>query len=165
MRRFKKKKIILGIDPGLATTGYGLIQKEGSKINFLAGGCIITKASDSLAKRLFIIYQEIIKIIKNYKPDLLAVEELFFAKNVKTALKVSKVEGIIYLTSCLLKIPLQVFTPLQVKQAITGYGRADKIQMQKMVKILLNLDNIPKPDDMADALAIAITCGQTKKFI
>ncbi|MBI4653297.1 crossover junction endodeoxyribonuclease RuvC [Candidatus Kuenenbacteria bacterium] len=161
--------IIIGIDPGLATTGYGIIQVQSPKpmlskvepFKVQSYGCIYTNLKFSTIERLEKIHWELKKIIKKYRPDKIAVEELFFAKNVKTALKVGEARGVILLTIKQNKIPFFEFTPLQVKQAITGYGRASKDQIQKMIKVILNLKEIPKPDDAADALAIAITCAQT----
>ncbi|HTW97003.1 MAG TPA: crossover junction endodeoxyribonuclease RuvC [Candidatus Methylomirabilis sp.] len=151
-------KIIIGIDPGLADTGYGLIEKgKGGKITCLAYGSIKTKAGLPIAERLEILNIELEKIIKKYQPALAAVEELFFQNNVKTAIAVGAARGVILLTCRQNKIPLAELTPLQVKQTISGYGRADKMQVQKMVKLLLNLKEIPRPDDAADALAIAIS--------
>lgn len=157
--------IILGIDPGLATTGYGIINETRNKkqeIELIVCGCINTSSKFSTIERLEKIYRELKKIIKKYKPDKIAVEELFFAKNVKTALKVGEARGVILLTIKQASVPFSEFTPLQVKQAITGYGRASKQQIQKMIKVLLKLQEIPKSDDAADALAVAITCAQTK---
>ena len=164
MSSSKKNKIILGIDPGLATTGYGIIILSSHKIQCLNYGHITTLSKEPFGQRLKKIHDELKKIIKKYKPKIIALEELFFAKNIKTALKVGQARGVIFLTAYKFDIPVQEFTPLQVKQALTGYGRADKTQIQKMVKALLHLKNIPKPDDAADALAVAITCSQTKKF-
>ncbi|MFH1838146.1 MAG: crossover junction endodeoxyribonuclease RuvC [Candidatus Kuenenbacteria bacterium] len=156
--------LILGIDPGLATTGYGIINETKQEMKLIVYGCINTVPSFSTIERLEKIHQELKKIIKKYKPDKIAVEELFFAKNAKTALKVGEARGVILLTIRQNKIPFFEFTPLQVKQAITSYGRASKQQIQKMIKIILNLKEIPSPDDAADALAIAITCAQTKEM-
>jgi crossover junction endodeoxyribonuclease RuvC len=157
--------IILGIDPGLATTGYGIInENKKQKIELITYGHIITDSNILMIERLEKIHQEFKKIIKKYKPDRVAVEELFFAKNVKTALKVGEARGVILLTIRQARVPFFEFTPLQVKQAITSYGRASKNQVQKMIKAILNLKEIPKPDDAADALAIAITCAQTNCF-
>jgi crossover junction endodeoxyribonuclease RuvC len=151
---------ILGIDPGLATTGYGIIKSQKSKVKSQKFGCITTDSKLLTSERLEKIHKELKKIIKKYKPSKVAVEELFFAKNIKTAMKVGEARGVILLTAKEMKIPVFEFTPLQVKLAITGYGRASKIQMQKMVKVLLGLKEIPKPDDAADALAVAITCDR-----
>ncbi|MEK7166946.1 MAG: crossover junction endodeoxyribonuclease RuvC [Patescibacteria group bacterium] len=154
--------IILGIDPGLAITGYGIINETKQGINLIAYGCINTSSKFSAIERLEKIYQELRKIIKKYNPEKIGVEKLFFAKNAKTALMVGEARGVILLTIKQAKVPFFEFTPLQVKQAITTYGRASKQQIQKMIKLILNLKEIPKPDDAADALAIAITCSQTK---
>ena len=174
---------ILGIDPGLASTGFGIIQsyklprprsakrggqttpaslREAGRANYklVNYGCISTDPRFSIAERLEKIHKELTKIIKKYKPSKTAIEELFFAKNTKTAMKVGEARGVILLTAKEMKIPIFEFTPLQVKLAITSYGRASKSQMQKMVKVLLRLEEIPKPDDAADALATAITCAQ-----
>lgn len=151
--------IILGIDPGTAIIGYGLIEKTNNKLVLIDYGCIRTSADLSTADRLVILNKELEKLLKKYKPSAVAVEDIFFFKNLKTVIKVSQARGVILLTIAKLKIPVYEFTPLQIKQAVTCYGRADKIQVQKMVKALLNLRDIPKPDDAADALAIAICCG------
>lgn len=156
--------IILGIDPGLAQTGYAILKVNDKKIKSISFGCLKTSAKLSLEKRINKIYDHLKKIIKKYKPNKIAVEQLFFCKNVKTALKVGQARGIIYLIASQAKIPISEFTPLQVKQTLTGYGRAEKSQIQKMLKILFNLKNIPQPDDAADALAIAYCCFQTKEF-
>lgn len=153
--------IILGIDPGTATTGYGVIKKDGQKITVIDHGCILTPAKTPLPDRLEDISNQLVKIIEKYNPDQAAVEELFFAANSKTAIAVGQARGVILLE--LRKAGLSVFeyTPLEVKMALTGYGRADKNQIQQMVKALLFLKEIPKPDDAADALAIAMCHAQT----
>jgi crossover junction endodeoxyribonuclease RuvC len=151
-------KIILGIDPGIADTGFGVIEKgAGGKISCVAYGSIKTKAGTPMAERLEILHNELEKIIKKYQPVLASVEELFFQNNAKTAIIVGQARGVILLTCRKNKVPIVELTPLQVKQTIAGFGRADKLQVQKMVKLLLNLKEIPKPDDAADALAIAIS--------
>jgi crossover junction endodeoxyribonuclease RuvC len=151
-------KVILGIDPGIADTGYGLIEKgKGGKIIPLAYGSIKTKAGLPVAERLEILHDELEKIIQKYQPALAAVEELFFYNNAKTAIVVGEARGVILLTCRKNKLPIVELTPLQVKQTISGFGGADKKQVQKMVKLLLGLKEIPKPDDAADALAIAIS--------
>lgn len=160
----KNIKIVLGIDPGIAITGYGLITIEKNKASLVACGTITTSAHEPFGQRLNTIYTTLTKIIKKYRPDEVAIEELFFAKNAKTALKVGQARGVAWLAAWQQHLPIREFTPLQVKQAITGYGFAPKLQMQKMVKLLLNLKKIPQPDDIADALAIAICSAQTKKF-
>lgn len=149
-------KIILGIDPGLADTGYGLIELKGSTIKFLSCGVIKTEAKLALADRLLILYQDLINLINQHQPDLAVVEELFFNKNIKTALMVSQARGVSLLAFKQKNIPLISLTPLQVKQAVCAYGRAPKEQVQKMVQKILKLKSIPQPDDAADALAIAI---------
>lgn len=169
--------IILGIDPGTATTGYGVIRKnpKGKKtpkngVGFerLAHGVIKTSNIHHAAVRLTQIYKELNKIIKEHQPTLVAVESLFFFKNLKTAMPVSQARGVILLAIARKKLPIFEFTPLQVKMIITGYGRADKKDVQKTIKELLSLKEIPRPDDAADALGIAICCGlnhiKTKKL-
>lgn len=148
--------VILGIDPGIADTGFGIIKKDEAKITCLMYGSIKTPAKTDIADRLETISNDLNVLIKKYKPDLIAVEQLFFAKNVKTALVVGQARGVVLLTAKQNNIPLTEFTPLQVKQAVTTYGKADKTQIQRMVKMILGLSKIPKPDDAADALAIAI---------
>jgi crossover junction endodeoxyribonuclease RuvC len=151
-------KVILGIDPGIADTGFGVIEKgKGGKLSCLTYGSIKTKAGLPMAERLEILHDELEKIIKKYQPALASVEELFFQNNAKTAIIVGEARGVILLVCRKSKIPIVELTPLQVKQTIAGFGRADKLQVQKMVKLLLNLKEIPKPDDAADALAIAIS--------
>jgi crossover junction endodeoxyribonuclease RuvC len=149
--------IILGLDPGYATVGYGIIKKEGSKISAVAYGVIKTKAKREFSGRLLEIAKGVDEIIKKYKPELICIEKLFFFKNQKTAIDVGQARGALVLKIAEHHLPISEFTPLEVKQALTGYGRARKRQMQEMVKILLKLKNIPKPDDAADALAIAYT--------
>ena len=155
--------IILGIDPGLATTGYGVIKKvkkNGDKNNLicLGYGCIKTSPNLSIGDRLKKINNQLVKLINTYNPEILAIENLYFFKNLKTAIPVSQSKGIVLLKAAQKKIPVYEVTPLQAKMAVTGYGRADKKQVQRMVKVLLNLPEIPRPDDAADALAIAFSC-------
>ncbi len=154
--------LILGIDPGIADTGYGVLKKKANGFQCLAYGSIKTKAGIALQRRLEILHEELDKIINKYKPDLVSIEELFFCNNVKTALIVGQARGVVLLTAKLNKLPIVEFTPLQVKQAVSAYGKASKMQVQRMVKMILNLDEIPRPDDAADALAIAICAGNTK---
>ena len=153
--------IILGIDPGTANTGYGIIEKHKDNLKCLGYGCIKTKSSEDFPKRIEIIYDEIERLIKKWKPDIVAVENLFFFKNEKTAFSVGQARGAILLAAS--KNHKEIFetTPLEVKQAVSGYGKADKSQVQRMVKIILNLPEIPRPDDAADALAVSITCANT----
>ncbi|MCX6798244.1 MAG: crossover junction endodeoxyribonuclease RuvC [Candidatus Falkowbacteria bacterium] len=149
-------QIILGIDPGIADTGYGLIKEDGAQLSCLAYGSIKTKARTDLADRLADLYQQLDKLIKKYQPDSAAVEELFFNKNVRTALIVGQARGVVLLVLKQNKLPIIHFTPSQVKQAVSAYGQASKLQVQKMVKLILNLSELPRPDDAADALAIAV---------
>lgn len=153
-----KTKIILGIDPGLATTGYGVIEVNEQESKALAFGTIDTKKNTEFSDRLLIIYQELNKIIKKFKPQAAICEELFFCTNVKTAIAVGQARGVIILTLKKNNLPIYELTPLQIKQTITGYGKAEKKQMQKMVQLILKLKTMPKSDDAADALAIAL-CG------
>lgn len=156
--------IIIGVDPGTAITGYGVIESKGNKIKAIKYGCIATDKQSSTAERLGILYKELTKIIKKYKPKKIAVEDIFFFKNLKTAIKVSQARGVILAAAARIKIPIEEYTPLQIKQAVSGYGRADKKQIQKMVKVLLNLKEIPKPDDAADGLAAAICCAHSNNL-
>jgi len=158
--------IILGIDPGFAITGYAFLKIEapGNKITVLDYGCVKTAVGQALPERLFVIHQKITDLIKKNKPDKMAMEKIFFARNIKTAMAVSEARGIISLVAGQHNLPLIELTPLQVKQALTGYGQATKQQIQKMVKIILKLKEIPRPDDVADALAIALTASMTKNF-
>lgn len=150
------KMIILGVDPGIAIMGYGLINYEGNRLSVIDYGAVTTEPKSSMPERLSIIYRGLKDIINKYNPEAFSVEELFFNKNVKTALTVGHARGVILLAAYEAGLNIYEYTPLQVKQAIVGYGRAEKIQIQQMVKIILNLSSIPKPDDAADALAIAI---------
>lgn len=153
--------IIMGIDPGVAKLGYAFIEikKRGGKLKTIDYGCIITDPNLSVGDRLKKINNDLNKIIKKYKPTALAVENVYFFKNLKTALPVSQAKGVILLTAAKKGIPVYEFTPLQIKMAIVGYGRAEKKQIQKMVKVLLDLKEIPHSDDAADALGAAICCA------
>jgi len=159
--------IILGIDPGYAITGYAVINVDlKTKIITLVDyGCIFSSPKDIFPKRLLIVFDGIKGVINKYKPDKVAIEHIYFAKNAKTAIKVSEARGVITLAAAIENIDIFDFTPLQVKQAMTGYGRATKSQIQQMVKNILKLKDIPRPDDAADALAIALTCAQTNQAI
>jgi crossover junction endodeoxyribonuclease RuvC len=155
--------IILGVDPGTATTGYGIIEKAGSKYTLIDYGVILTPAKTELHHRLDTIFDELTEVIKKYNPEEVVVEELFFATNAKTAISVGQARGVILLAAKKQDKIIAEYTPLEVKMAITGYGKADKKQIQQMVKAILALKEIPKPDDAADALAIALCHGQTRK--
>ena len=154
--------IILGIDPGLANTGYGLIRYEKKKIELIDYGCVLTYKKDTFSLRIKKIYYKIKELIEKYNPHEVAIEEIFFNKNVRSALTVSKVHGMVAITVALMGLELYEYTPLQIKQATVGNGRAEKHQVQSMVKILLNLSEIPRPDHAADALAAAICHIHTK---
>lgn len=158
-------RIILGLDPGIADTGYGVICDDHGKITCLTYGSIKTSSKKDLSSRLELLFSELDKIIKKYKPEVSAVEQLFFSKNVKTALIVGQARGVILLALKQNNISFFEFTPGQVKQAVSCYGAANKAQVQKMVKVLLGLKEIPKPDDAADALAIAMCALNCKKYL
>jgi crossover junction endodeoxyribonuclease RuvC len=148
--------IVIGIDPGVARLGYGVIQVDKGVITPLCYGCIQTRAGKRQSERLLAIYTEITALFKRYPPDFLAIEKLFFTKNVTSAMSVSEVRGVILLAAEQHHIPVHEYTPNQVKLAITGSGSADKAQVQDMIRRLLHLDEVPKPDDAADGLSIAL---------
>ncbi|HZH92697.1 MAG TPA: crossover junction endodeoxyribonuclease RuvC [Tissierellaceae bacterium] len=156
--------VILGVDPGIATVGYGVVELIGNKYRVMDYGAILTPSDQIFPLRLKAVYDQLNDIIEKHRPDDLAIEELFFNKNVKTAIKVGHARGVQILAAVNHDLEVYEYTPLQVKQAVVGYGRAEKRQVQEMVKILLNLDKIPKPDDVADALAVAICHGSSLKF-
>jgi crossover junction endodeoxyribonuclease RuvC len=156
---------ILGIDPGFGRTGFAVIEKNQSDFKVKCYGCIETAICDPFVDRLKELHSELTKIIKKYQPTAAGVEDLFFAKNVKTAMKVGQARGVILLTLIEEKISVYEFTPLQVKQAVTGYGRAEKGQVEKMLKMIFKLEKKITPDDAADALAVALTCGVSMKFM
>lgn len=147
---------ILGIDPGIGRVGWGVITVQSSKLKVESYGCIETKAGLPVAKRLQEVYDGVVKIINAYQPVTLGIEELFFNTNAKTAFVVGQARGVILLASEQKKLSVGIYTPLQVKIAVAGYGRAEKRQVGQMVKTILKLPSIPKPDDTADALAVAI---------
>lgn len=165
MTATSKNSIILGIDPGFATTGFAFITETNKQIEVLDYGVITTATGQEFSERLKSLHLHLTALIKKYQPGVVAVEKLFFSKNVKTALDVAQARGVILLTAIQADLPLFEFTPLQVKQAICGYGRAEKCQIQNMVKNILHLTKIPKPDDAADALAVALTYWQSKIFL
>ena len=152
---------ILGIDPGIAIVGFGLIEADRGKTRLLNYGAITTPAGLPLARRLVQIEQDMEALIAQLKPDAIAVEELFFSNNITTGIAVAHGRGIILCTAEKSGVPLYEYTPMQVKQAVTGYGKAVKKQVQEMTRVLLHLPAIPKPDDTADALAMAITFCHT----
>lgn len=155
---------ILGVDPGFAITGYSIIDYIGNKFKLIDSGAILTKAGESFPLRLSKIYTDLGQIIDEYNPDAVSVEELFFNNNVKTAINVAQARGIVLVVGCQKNIPTFEYTPLQVKQAVVGYGRADKIQVQKMVQTILKVDKLPKLDDITDSMAIAICHAHSAKF-
>jgi len=148
--------VILGIDPGFATVGFGVIRAEGSRCVFVRCGAVTTKAGQRLSYRLSQIYDDITELIATFRPDAVAIEELFFNTNITTGISVAQGRGVIILACEKSGVPLYEYTPLQIKQAVTGYGRADKKQMMEMVKRLLDLPKPARPDDASDALAAAI---------
>ncbi|MBI3260779.1 crossover junction endodeoxyribonuclease RuvC [Candidatus Berkelbacteria bacterium] len=152
---------ILGIDPGTTRLGYGIIEAQNSKLKVQSYG-IIGYQAGTPPERLKAIYIGLTKLIKKHQPDRIGIEQLFFYKNQKTAMRVSQAHGVAMLTASLAGVPVAEFTPAQVKQAVSGYGAADKGQVQRAIKMVLKLKEIPKPDDAADALAVAITAAITQ---
>ena len=148
--------IFLGVDPGTAITGYGFIREDAGALQAVAFGTITTPSGQALPDRLVTLYTELTRLIALHRPASAAVEQLFFSRNVRTALAVGQARGVVLLALAQAGIPISEYTPLEVKQAVTGYGRADKQQVQEMVRLLMGLPEIPKPDDAADALAVAI---------
>jgi crossover junction endodeoxyribonuclease RuvC len=148
---------ILGLDPGIGRTGWGIVDVQSAKLQVQNFGCIETAKDLAVEKRLQELYEKISAILQEEKPEAFAIEELFFNTNTTTAMIVGQARGVVLLAAAQQRIPTAVYTPLQVKLAVTGYGRAEKKQVGQMVKALLGLSTIPKPDDTADALAIAIT--------
>lgn len=153
--------IILGIDPGYAIVGWGVLDYQGNQFKVLDYGAITTEADMNLFRRFQSIHQDLNEIIEKYHPDAMAIEELFFNSNRTTAINVAQARGVLILSALNHNVPVFEYTPLQVKQAVAGYGRAEKQQVQQMTKILLNLSAVPRPDDTADALAIAICHGHS----
>ena len=150
---------ILGIDPGYATIGYGITDYAAGRFSVVAYGAVTTAANEAFPKRLKSIYEDITFIIEKYKPQCLSIERLYFNTNTTTAIDVAQARGVIVLAAEQQGIEINEYTPLQVKQSVTGYGRAEKHQVMEMVKSLLGLKEVPKPDDTADALALAICHG------
>ena len=155
---------ILGIDPGLATVGWGVIDVINGKPKAISYGVILTPKESKLPDRLLMIESDLKSLIDKFKPDEIALEEIFFNNNVTTAINVSQARGVILLTAVKYCGKLFEYTPLQIKQALKGYGRAEKRQIQEMTKTFLGLAKVPKPDDAADALAVALTHSQTSKL-
>ena len=157
--------IILGLDPGLATMGYGIIEKQkNDNVTAVDYGVVLTPENESLPVRLAMLEEGINKILLKYKPEEIAVEELFFSKNVTTGIPVAHARGVMLLTCIKYCGRLYEYTPNQIKQSLTGYGKADKVQMMHVVTSILRLDKIPRPDDAADALAVAVCHAHTSRF-
>ena len=156
--------IILGVDPGTAITGYGVLASDGDALHMLACGAILTPSDWKMPQRLQHIYAELTALIAKHQPTDAAVEKLFFSKNVRTALSVGQARGVALLAAAQAELAIHEYTPLEVKQAVVGYGRADKSQVQQMVRVLLQLEHVPQPDDAADALAIAICHAHSARF-
>jgi crossover junction endodeoxyribonuclease RuvC len=146
----------LGLDPGSAITGYGVVEGRGNRLRHIAHGVIRTSPSDTMPQRLQVLYHRTLELMQTYSPDAVAIERLFFKQNVSTGITVAQARGVLLLAAVQTSLPISEFSPTEMKVAVTGYGRADKMQLQEMVKRLLSLDAVPKPDDAADALALAI---------
>ena len=157
--------VILGIDPGLATVGFGMLDYVKGSFKVIDYGAVLTPAGMALEERLLEIYRGITELCETYKPQALSIEELFFNDNRKTAVTVCEARGVILLAAHKCGVPIFEYTPLQVKQAVTGYGRAEKHQVQYMVTNILKLREVPKPDDTADALAMAICHGYSQSSL
>jgi len=155
---------ILGIDPGTGILGFGVIDVTNGKAQLVDGGVIRTPVKEDDAVRLVTIFEELTDIIAATKPTIMSVEKLFFAKNVTTAMTVSQARGVVLLCGKQAGMEIYEYTPMQIKMAITGYGKADKKQMQEMVRVILGLQEVPKPDDCADAIAAALTHAQNAKY-
>jgi crossover junction endodeoxyribonuclease RuvC len=155
---------ILGIDPGTATMGWGVIRQEGNRLRYVQHGAVTTPSDWEMPRRLGRLFDGVTELLQGYRPETVAVEELFFNTNVTTAITVGQARGVAILAAYKAGVEVHEYTPLQVKQAITSYGRADKRQVQEMVRVLLNLREIPRPDDAADGLAIAITHAFTSRM-
>lgn len=155
---------ILGIDPGTGILGFGVIEARKGKVALVDAGVIRTPVKEDDAVRLLTIYEELTDIIAQNKPQVMSVEKLFFARNVTTAMTVSQARGVVLLCGKQADLELYEYTPMQIKQSVTGYGKADKKQMQEMVRVLLQLKEVPKPDDCADALAAAITHANVARY-
>jgi crossover junction endodeoxyribonuclease RuvC len=156
--------LVLGIDPGIAITGYGLVTDTGQGLSAVEYGVIETTAGQPLCERLLRLDTQLRALIGTYQPDVMAVEELFFSANVRTAMAVGQARGVILLAAARAGLEVFEYTPLQVKQAVSGYGRADKHQVQEIIRLLLQLDSMPHPDDAADALAVAICHAHSGKL-
>jgi crossover junction endodeoxyribonuclease RuvC len=161
----RSKLIVLGIDAGIANTGYGLIEADGRTLQLLDFGNIKTAGNTDSAHRLKFIYDELIRLVEQYQPDYIAIEDIFFSKNVSSAFAVGEARGIAKLAAANTERDIFSYTPAELKQAVVGYGKATKRQVQKMVQVLLKLDDIPQPDHAADALALAICHARSHKIL
>jgi len=155
--------IVLGIDPGTAATGYGLVERTGSRLRAVDFGCVVTTPESELPQRLLLIHRAVSELIELHKPQMLGVERLFFNRNVQTAFAVGQARGAVLLAAAQHDLPVFEYGPHEVKMAVTGYGRAGKEQVQRMVQVVLGMDVLPSPDDAADALAVAICLAHAQR--
>jgi crossover junction endodeoxyribonuclease RuvC len=153
---------VLGLDPGTATTGYGVVEGQGNRLKHVAHGTICTEPHLHFAERLLLLHEGVAALIVAHQPEVVSIEKLFFKQNVSTGISVAQARGVIALAAVQGALPIEEFSPAEAKLAITGYGKADKRQMQEMIRILLNLESLPRPDDAADALGLAICALQTR---
>jgi crossover junction endodeoxyribonuclease RuvC len=165
VRKSNREQTVLGIDPGTASTGYGIVMETLSgEFELLACGVIRTYPDQPMHQRLREIFEDIRNLIREFSPNVVAVEQLFFGRNVTTAISVGQARGAVLIAAAIHDLPVAEYTPASVKQALTGYGNADKVQMQLMVQQLLSLEAIPRPDDAADGVAIALCHLQTARY-
>jgi len=155
--------IVLGIDPGTAALGYGIVERTGSRLRLVDAGCLETPSSWALPQRLLAIHRLVVDEIELHRPDIVAVERLFFSKNAQTAFAVGQARGVVLLAAAAAEVPVREATPNEVKTAVTGYGAADKEQVGRMVAVLLDLEAPPRPDDAADAVAVAIWAANSER--
>ncbi len=157
-------KTIIGIDPGLKNTGYGIIQVENNQVKYIDHGVISTEAADQPGSRLLHIHDHVIKLVKQFRPDEAGIEEIFFARNLKSAIPVAQAKGVILCALALAGVGVSVYTPLEVKRGVVGNGRAEKEQVQELVRLILGLAQIPRPDHAADALAVALCHAHSSRL-
>lgn len=155
---------IIGVDPGLASTGYGIIESEGNKIRYISHGVIKTLPEMPLSQRLFVIFKDINQVLDTYKPDEAGVEGLFFVKNITSGIPVAHAKGVIQLAFAMRNLPVAEYSPQVIKRAVVGEGRAEKKQVQEMIRLILNLEKVPRPDHAADALSAAICHFNNRSF-
>jgi crossover junction endodeoxyribonuclease RuvC len=156
---------IIGVDPGLASTGWGVVDFSGNRLRYIAHGCIETKADRPRSERLFFIYQAFAQVLKTWRPAESAIETLYFARNVSSAMAVAEARGVLCMALTQQGLPVMEITPNAIKQAVVGHGAADKKQIQEMIRVILGLESIPKPDHAADALGAAVCCAHTAVLI